>query len=164
MSQKDNARRVELSVVIDGTDVSADFSKYLLSATYTDNEEDKADDLQISLEDESGIWLNQWLETQLKGMEASVTVVQKNWESDGKDKVLDCGVFEIDSVDASGPPAKVTLKGTSSCLQSRRKSPGQTALSVCLNLSLTRCISGRNSCRNRTFLFYSAFAKRRESV
>ena len=45
----------------------------------------------------------------MKGMEASVTVVQKNWESDGKDKVLDCGVFEIDSVDASGPPAKVTL-------------------------------------------------------
>lgn len=96
MSQRDEARRVELAVIIDGTDVSKDFSNYLLSATYTDNEEDKADDLQITLEDTSGIWLNEWLETQLKGMEASVTIVQKNWESDGKDKVLDCGVFEID--------------------------------------------------------------------
>ena len=40
-------------------------------------------------------------------------IVQKNWESDGKDRVLDCGVFEIDTVDGSGPPAKATIKAGS---------------------------------------------------
>lgn len=88
MSQRDEARRVELAVIIDGTDVSKDFSNYLLSATYTDNEEDKADDLQITLEDTSGIWLNEWLETQLKGMEASVTIVQKTGNPMEKTKCL----------------------------------------------------------------------------
>lgn len=41
------------------------------------------------------------------------TIVQKNWHDNGKDVVLDCGTFELDSVDASGPPTKITLKGTS---------------------------------------------------
>lgn len=40
-------------------------------------------------------------------------LIQKNWNGTGKDATLDCGTFEIDSVDMSGPPDKVTLKGTS---------------------------------------------------
>lgn len=43
----------------------------------------------------------------------SATIVQKNWHDNGKDAVLNCGTFELDSVDASGPPTKITLKGTS---------------------------------------------------
>ena len=43
----------------------------------------------------------------------TATIVQKNWHDNGKDAVLDCGTFELDSVDASGPPTKITLKGTS---------------------------------------------------
>ena len=43
----------------------------------------------------------------------SATIVQKNWHDNGKDVVLSCGTFELDSVDASGPPTKITLKGTS---------------------------------------------------
>lgn len=39
-------------------------------------------------------------------------IVQKNWKSDGKDKVLDCGQFELDSITASGPPATVTIQAT----------------------------------------------------
>ena len=40
-------------------------------------------------------------------------VIQKNPFTDGKDKVLDCGVFEIDSVSYSGPPDKLSIKATS---------------------------------------------------
>jgi len=39
-------------------------------------------------------------------------IVQKNWKNDGKDKVLDCGQFELDSITASGPPATVTIQAT----------------------------------------------------
>lgn len=56
----------------------------------------------------------------------SATIIQKNWNDDGKDKVLDCGVFEVDSVDVSGPPTKLTIKGTStpytSTIRSEKKS------------------------------------------
>jgi len=40
-------------------------------------------------------------------------VVQERPYTDGKDKVLDCGVFEIDTVNYSGPPQKITIKATS---------------------------------------------------
>lgn len=41
----------------------------------------------------------------------TATIVQKNWHDNGKDAVLDCGTFELDSVDASGPPTKNHTKG-----------------------------------------------------
>ena len=40
----------------------------------------------------------------------SAVLVQKNWNDTGKDLTLDMGTFEIDSVDMSGPPDKVTVK------------------------------------------------------
>jgi phage protein D len=203
MSSKDLARRTEIQLVFEGVDISADINKYLLTMTYTDNEEDKTDDLQISLDDRENIWLGQWLNTSaqtdtpaaadsgtsggwtigdevtvtgqpqytsyggkpgkmltnyqgkitylnlkdgvpypihvdqkgwfaesqvtkaqakpetmtdsggIKGAEISAVIIQRNWFSDGKDKVLDCGTFEVDGLDASGPPTKITIKGTS---------------------------------------------------
>ena len=110
-----NARRTVVRLTFAGVDISADINKHLLSLTYTDNEEDKTDDLQLSLDDREGVWLGKWLNTPgaSKGVEISAVIVQKNWESNGKDRVLDCGVFEIDTVDGSGPPAKATIKAGS---------------------------------------------------
>lgn len=211
MSDASLARRTEVSVKINGINISADINKYLLQLTYTDHEEDKTDDLQINLDDREGIWLTDWLggnvsetdtsdvsggglkirnivnftggshyassdaetptggsrtpgkatltiieknaphpyhlvgitsnvygwvnEEQIqgggaaqenaqepvaggtngnaKGAEISAAIIQKNWESDGKDRVLDCGIFEIDSLSGSGPPAGVSIKATS---------------------------------------------------
>jgi len=47
-----------------------------------------------------------------KGLSIQAVIIRKNWTGDGKDKVLDCGQFELDSVDASGPPSGITLKAT----------------------------------------------------
>ena len=177
-----------------------DINKYLSSMTYTDEEEDKADDLQLTFDDRERKWLGDWLkitptvvrttkqvskevqqenvinytvkkgdtlwaiakqylgsgtkypqiasenniknpnliypgqvfkitvggavtttvteveETVKQAAEPkliSATIVQKNWHDNGKDVMLSCGTFELDSVDASGPPTKITLKGTS---------------------------------------------------
>ena len=48
-----------------------------------------------------------------KGLSIQACIVRQNWNNDGKDSVLECGQFELDSVVASGPPATVTIKGTS---------------------------------------------------
>ena len=45
-------------------------------------------------------------------MKIQAVIVQRNWDGDGKDRVLDCGEFELDSIKAAGPPATVTIKGT----------------------------------------------------
>lgn len=201
MSNANEARRTEIKVTFEGADVTRDIEKYLLSMTYTDNEADKTDDLQLTLDDREGVWLKEWLNTPVqpppppavqddgwkigdevtvtgrpqytsygegkpgkmltnykgkvthlnlrkgipypihvdykgwyalnqvtkvsakqdtmtasggcKGAEITAVVIQKNWDSTGRDKVLDCGTFELDSVDASGPGAKVDLKATS---------------------------------------------------
>jgi phage protein D len=110
-----NARRTEIAVSIDGVDISADANEYLRQLTYTDHEEDKTDDLQLSLDDREGIWLTDWLNSgnETKGAKISAVIIQKNFDSDGADRVLDCGAFSIDSVDCSGPPSAATVKATS---------------------------------------------------
>lgn len=200
MDIKDMARRTELKVSIEGVDISEDVKKYLSSLTYTDNEEDMADDLQISLDDRENIWLGSWLNTPAqppktsetaggwnigdtvtvsgrpqyssygngtpgaaltnytgrithlnlkpgvpypihvdqkgwfaesqveatskfesketgsggaKGAVIKASIIKKNWLGNGEESELNCGTFEIDSVDASGPPQRVVLKATS---------------------------------------------------
>lgn len=57
----DTARRAHAEVLFDGVDISKSLQGYLHSMTYTDNEEDQADDLQIRIEDRDGVWLCKWL-------------------------------------------------------------------------------------------------------
>lgn len=47
------------------------------------------------------------------GLKIQCVFARENWNGDGKDKLLDCGQFELDTVKASGPPATITIKGTS---------------------------------------------------
>ncbi len=121
MSDKTLARRTQLKLYFKGADISKELSKYLLSMSFTDKEEDETDDISISLDDREGKWIKDWLNTNtkkgekraFKGTEIHAMVIQKNPYTDGKDKVLDCGVFEIDSVNYTGPPQKLTIKATS---------------------------------------------------
>ncbi|MDF2984880.1 MAG: hypothetical protein K0R50_390 [Eubacterium sp.] len=201
MSDKDLARRTSAEVVFGGVNITKSIQPYILSLSYTDNEEDLADDLQINLQDRDGIWLEKWLDVAIqaaadspsttsnykvtarsglnvrsgpgknhakvgslaydskvkvlsisngwahikysgkdayisesyitqsggsksantnstnsktiKGLRIQSVFTCENWNGDGKDKVLDCGQFELDSVETSGPPAVITIKGTS---------------------------------------------------
>lgn len=202
MSDISLGRRVDFMVHVEGVDISEDVKKNLISMSYTDNEEDATDDLQIKMEDVKGIWLREWLNYSVqsaslagaltqgeddtttqyrvtaddviirsgpgtgyeemgklsaddtvdvysiengwakikrsgkdayvntsyliatglqkgsstprnKGLKVQAVIVRRNWETDGKDEVLDCGEFELDDVSASGPPSEITLKCTS---------------------------------------------------
>lgn len=113
----DAARRVEIAVAFAGVDVTADIKPYLLSLIYTDNEEGEADDLQIVLQDREGLWLENWLEEAVEAASAaklkiSASILRRNWRGGGKDDRLPCGSFELDSVEASGPPSTVTIRTT----------------------------------------------------
>ena len=199
MSDKNLARRSAVEITFDGVDISKSIRQYFISMAYTDNEEDKADDLQIKLQDRDSVWMEQWLNDAIdaaasttmrrsggetsytvtaksglniragpgtdnkkldavpNGSELTVTgiengwatinyngetayvsanyieesgsnsethhaatgliiqgvIVRQNWKGDGKDEPLDCGTFELDSVECSGFPATITIKGTS---------------------------------------------------
>ena len=63
MSDKTLARRTAVKLYFKGRDISKDLSKYLLSLSYTDKEEDETDDISISLDDREGKWIKDWLNT-----------------------------------------------------------------------------------------------------
>lgn len=199
MSSKDMARRASFEVSFDGIDITGSMRPYFLSMTYTDNEEDETDDLQIKLQDREDLWMCKWLndavqaaastaaasggggaktykvtaksglnvrsgpgtnhsklgalsygaevqasgisggwasidyggkgayvsanylaevggssqEPATTGLKIAAVIARQNWRGDGKDDILDCGMFELDSIDASGPPATVIIKATS---------------------------------------------------
>lgn len=201
MSRQDLARRAKAQVAFDGADITGAMEKYLLSLTYTDSEEDEADDLQIKLQDREGLWLEKWIGAALEGssetigdsvnrggavytvtaksglcvrtgpgkkykrltalpcgtavtvtgwengwgmtdyngtaayvyggflreggkvggsagtaysaMSIEASILALNWTGDGKDALLDCGEFELDSIRRQEPPSTVTFKGTS---------------------------------------------------
>lgn len=51
-------------------------------------------------------------ETPSTALKIQAVITTLNWNGDGKDSVLECGQFELDSIDASGPPSEVTIKAT----------------------------------------------------
>lgn len=121
MSNGNRARRTEIKLYFKGIDISKDITGYLKSMTYTDNEEDKADDISITIDDRGGNWMLSWLNTAaeegkerkaFKGTELHAVIIQHDFFN-GSDRTLDCGTFEIDSVDYSGPPDELTIKATS---------------------------------------------------
>ncbi len=69
------------------------------------------------MQDREGIWAGGWLTSMIeaagshKGLQLKAALVQKDWKGQG-DHWLDCGVFDLDSVDVSGPPARVVLKAS----------------------------------------------------
>lgn len=118
MSSRNLARRTKAEIAFGGVDITKSIQPYLLSISYTDNEEDETDNLQIKIQDRDDIWLQHWLEDVILAASAEelamdVVFVRENWNSDGSDAVLPCGEFELDSVTCSGPPNTISMKGTS---------------------------------------------------
>lgn len=104
------ARRTEVYIEYENKDISADIKPYLLDFSYQDNE-DEADDLQITLEDKKELWQKDWFPE--KGARIKAEIFTINYEFEGQQLKLPCGTFEIDDLGCSGPPNTVKLKAIS---------------------------------------------------
>lgn len=120
------AREADPIVAFEGVDISDEIRPFLTSMSFTDNEEDETDDLQLKLQDAKGVWLQKWLNASVqaainsgeitlggktKGMKIKAGI--KVSTPDGKIRQTNCGHFTLDSIKASGPPSTVTIKATS---------------------------------------------------
>lgn len=115
MGERILARRTEVFVAFDGTDITNDIGPYFRNLIYTDDTDDLADDLKIEVQDRDGVWMEKWLEEAVEAaaggrLSMSAVIAPENWKRAGK---LKTGAFELDSVDASGPPSVVTISGAS---------------------------------------------------
>ena len=116
MAEKVLARRTSVDIAFDGTDITKDIKPYLLSVVYTDDTDDLADDLKIEVQDRDGVWLEEWLveavEAAASGkLPISAVIKPESWNKETQEE-LKTGAFELDSVDASGPPATVTISAS----------------------------------------------------
>lgn len=115
MNNENLSRRTEVEITFDGADITRSIKPYLLSVTYTDNEEGETDDLQIKVQDREGEWLQSWLDRAIEAaagarLTFSAAITQKNW---GNDATLPTGDFELDGVRYDGPPSTAAIQGTS---------------------------------------------------
>lgn len=105
------ARRSKLLLLYNNKNISEEIDQYLLSFTYTDHANGKADDLQITFEDREGLWRSDWFPE--KGARLSSGLVVSNWNGGQREEALPLGFFEVDGIDTNGPPDTAALKAIS---------------------------------------------------
>lgn len=80
-------------VSYNGVNITADISAYVTSLSYTDKTEGESDELELVLEDSTGIWKNEWYPEKGATITAQIVMGQNT---------LDCGTFTIDETSGSG--------------------------------------------------------------
>ena len=101
-----------INITYEGKDITRNIAPYLLGFTFTDNSGGKADDLSITLQDEAGTWLRDWLPSKGDIISASIIKTQ-----DTAALSLPCGTFSVDQIDYSFPPSVFAIKGVSSSIK-----------------------------------------------
>lgn len=100
------------TIVYNSKNITAVISESLISLTYTDKVTGEADEIEIILEDKDGKWQNEWYPG--KGSYLDVVIGIEGRE-------LNCGVFQIDQIEFSGPPDQVAIKGLSTGFYGKKR-------------------------------------------
>lgn len=119
-----NARRVRLSVFIGGHDATSFLEPYVTAFSYTDNATEKADEVQLELQDREGRWRSDWWPS--KGASVVAGLLCSDWFGPGREGRLDCGSFTVDEVKYEGPPDKLTIKAVSASLTGELRDTSRT--------------------------------------
>ena len=128
MAERVLARRTAVSVSFGGTDITQNIKPYFLNLTYTDDTDDTADDLKIELQDRDGVWMENWLVEAVEAaaggkLSIGAVIAPENWKNDA---TLKTGAFELDSVDASGPPSTIIVSAASLAFSSSLRQTKKT--------------------------------------
>jgi phage protein D len=103
------ARSPKFKIKYEGKDITADLTPYLLHVEYEDKEQGESDELTITLEDTDALWRNEWFPT--KGDKLDL-------DFGYDDFLVDAGTFTVDTIEFSGPPDTVVIKGVASWITS----------------------------------------------
>lgn len=140
------ARRATLHLLYEGTDITADITKDLDTATWTDKSNKEADDLSISLHNVHGKWSNEWLPSKGAKLTASIEIV--NWGGQGNNVTLPCGTFEIDEISLSGDASggsRVTIQAISTPITSKIRGNKKTKAWQDIRLSTLAAEMAKNA-------------------
>ena len=83
-------------------DITTDVSNQVLNIEYTDFEHGQSDEITITFEDTQKLWQGSWIPS--KGDSLRVFIGYEG------EKLLNCGIFEIDEIEFTTPPDILTVK------------------------------------------------------
>ncbi|MDU5950506.1 MAG: late control protein, partial [Paenibacillus macerans] len=147
-----DARRAELELSYNGYDLSIDIAKYLIDFSYNDAPSGELDDLQITIQDRDNKWQTpEWMPLPGDSLKAAIRI--RHWDKPGTAQKLSLGDFEVDSVELSGPPSVVQIKGVSLGIRSNIR---QEKRSKAWEKVTLRSIAGEIAQRAGYKLVYSA--------
>lgn len=95
-------RRTKIQVTLNGQDITSDLTGDVLALTYQDNAKDDSDSISFTIQNRDKKWLKAWFPSKMDTLTAKI----ENWNG-----TLNCGEFLVDSVDMSGGPLTVDIKG-----------------------------------------------------
>lgn len=97
----ETVKRAKYRLIYAGSDITADITPFLVQLSYTDYLSGKTDELTFSVEDSDKLWRTSWRPQKKDVIEAFI----------GYDNnLVNCGTFEVDQIDFSGPPDQVTIR------------------------------------------------------
>ena len=101
-------RKTRLVLSYNDTDITHDISNYIESFSFTERAKNgESDDLNITVENTTGIWSNGWFPE--RGATLTAQIITENWNQPNDYYMLDCGSFEIDDLTDSGPTSTFTI-------------------------------------------------------
>lgn len=105
-------------VVYEGTDITTEINRFLIQLTYEDKQQDEPDEVTIQLENVEELWTNEWYPQ--KGDRLTVDIGYSG-------ALVPCGTFEVDEVEATGPPDVFTIKALSAGITKKLRTAKSTA-------------------------------------
>jgi len=112
-------RAPQWTVAIAGKDVTSEIMSYVKSVTYTDHAHGASDEVELSLEDSTGVWRTTWYPSQ-----GDAVVVAMGYAGE---QLLPCGSFEIEEIEISGPEAVMHIRALASGIKEAQRTKRSAA-------------------------------------
>ena len=83
--------------------ITQDVSDYVLNIEYSDFEHGQSDEITITFENSEGLWKGPWIPSKGDALRLFIGYAGE--------KLLNCGIFEIDEIELNSPPDIIIVKG-----------------------------------------------------
>jgi uncharacterized protein len=98
---EETARKPTIQVFWNKNNVSNQIEKYASKITFHDHEEEATDEIDLVLDNTSGIWFEEWYPNQGDTLKLRLGY---------QDQLIDTGLFQVDEINLSGVPDQITIK------------------------------------------------------
>ena len=91
--------------------ITEDVSDYVVTIEYSDFEQGQSDEITITFEDTEGLWNGAWIPSKGDALRLYIGYAGE--------KLLNCGIFEIDEIEYNTPPDTLIVKALATGIKKR---------------------------------------------